>query len=118
MNKYGYFKVAAAVPSVRVADCQYNAEHIVAMMRRAADRGVRVVVFPELSITGASCGDLLRQPMLLSAAELHEQLRRHNPYLMRGVNAQNFGALLREWGFKRVEHHHRRVYQVVMNCEL
>ena len=50
MNKYGYFKVAAAVPSVRVADCQYNAEHIVAMMRRAADRGVRVVVFPELSI--------------------------------------------------------------------
>lgn len=69
MNKYGYFKVAAAVPSVRVADCQYNAEHIVAMMRRAADRGVRVVVFPELSITGASCGDLLRQPMLLSAAE-------------------------------------------------
>ena len=53
------------------------------------------------------------QPLLLSAAELHEQLRRHNPYLMRGVNAQNFGALLREWGFKRVEHHHRRVYQVV-----
>ena len=52
------------------------------------------------------------QPLLLSAAELHEQLRRQNPYLMRGVNAQNFGALLREWGFKRVEHHHRRVYQV------
>ena len=58
------------------------------------------------------------QSLLLSAAELHEQLRRHNPYLMRGVNAQNFGALLREWGFKRVEHHHRRVYQVVMNSEL
>ena len=57
------------------------------------------------------------QPLLLSAAELHEHLRRHNPYLMRGVNAQNFGALLREWGFKRVEHHHRRVYQVVMNSE-
>ena len=53
------------------------------------------------------------QPLLFSAAEVHEQLRRQNPYLMRGVNAQNFGALLREWGFKRVEHHHRRMYQVI-----
>ena len=31
---------------------------------------------------------------------------------MRGVGAQNFGALLREWGFQRVEHHHRRMYKV------
>lgn len=69
MNKYGYIKVAAAVPSVRVADCDYNAEHIISMMRRSVERGVRVVVFPELSLTGASCGDLVRQPMLLTAAE-------------------------------------------------
>ena len=69
MNKYGYIKVAAAVPSVRVADCDYNAEHIISMMRRSVERGVRVVVFPELSLTGASCGDLVRQPMLLAAAE-------------------------------------------------
>ena len=69
MNKYGYFKVASALPSVRVADCEYNAERTVEMMRRAAERGVRVVVFPELGLTAASCGDLLRQPMLLAAAE-------------------------------------------------
>lgn len=52
------------------------------------------------------------QPQLLSAAEIHEYLRKLNPYLMRGVGAQNFGALLREWGFQRVEHHHRRMYKV------
>ncbi len=69
MNKYGYFKVASALPAVRVADCEYNAERTVEMMRRAAERGVRVVVFPELGLTAASCGDLLRQPMLLAAAE-------------------------------------------------
>ncbi len=53
------------------------------------------------------------QPELRSAAELHEHLRKHNPHLMRSVSAHHFGALLREWGIKRVEHHHRRVYQVV-----
>ena len=52
------------------------------------------------------------QPQLLSAAEIHEYLRKLNPYLMRGIGAQNFGALLREWGFLRVEHHHRRMYKV------
>ena len=51
-------------------------------------------------------------PQLLSAAEIYEYLRKCNPYLMRGVSAQNFGALLREWGFLRVEHHHRRMYKV------
>ena len=51
------------------------------------------------------------QPQLLSAAEIHEYLRKLNPYLMRGIGAQNFGALLREWGFLRFEHHHRRMYK-------
>ena len=50
-------------------------------------------------------------PLLLSAAEIYEHLRQRNPRLMRGVNEQNFGALLREWGFQRVEHRHRRVYK-------
>ena len=51
-------------------------------------------------------------PLLLSAAEIYEELRQRHPRLMRGVNEQNFGALLREWGFERVEHRHRRVYRV------
>ena len=55
------------------------------------------------------------KPQLLSAAEIYECLRQRNPRLMRGVNEQNFGALLREWGFERREHRHRRVYQVVKN---
>ncbi|MBP3481945.1 MAG: NAD(+) synthase [Alistipes sp.] len=69
MNEYGYMKVAAAVPNVRVADCGYNAERITAMMRQAAERGAEAVVFPELSVTGYTCGDLFNQSALLAAAE-------------------------------------------------
>ena len=69
MNRYGYIKVAAAIPNVRVADCAYNAERIIAMIEQAAERGVSVIVFPELSITSCSCGDLYRQATLLRRAE-------------------------------------------------
>lgn len=69
MKDLGFIKVAAAVPSVRVADCDYNSERIIAMMEQAAKRSVRVVVFPELSITSATCGDIIQQPILLEAAE-------------------------------------------------
>ena len=69
MNRYGYLKVAAAVPQLRVADCDYNAEAILQMMRSATQQGVRVILFPELSLTSVSCGDLIMQPTLLGAAE-------------------------------------------------
>ena len=69
MNKYGYMKVAAAVPSVQVADCRYNAERITALIHRAAERQVDAIVFPELSVTGYTCGDLFGQSTLLAAAE-------------------------------------------------
>ena len=69
MNKYGYMKVAAAVPMVRVADCRYNAEQIIALIRKAAEKQVDAIVFPELSVTGYSCGDLFGQSTLLAAAE-------------------------------------------------
>ena len=58
------------------------------------------------------------EPQLLSASEIYEHLRQRNPRLMRGVCEQNFGALLREWGFERSEHKHRRVYKVILNYEL
>ena len=61
--------MAAAVPSLRVADYEYNSERIIGLMKRAAERGVRVVTFPELSITAYSCGDLVRQSLLLKSAE-------------------------------------------------
>lgn len=52
MDRYGFLKTAAAIPSVRVADCAYNGERIAALVAEAAGRGVEVVLFPELSVTG------------------------------------------------------------------
>lgn len=69
MDRYGYLKTAAAIPSVRVADCAYNGERIAALVAEAAGRGVEIAVFPELSVTGYTCGDLFLQPALLAAAE-------------------------------------------------
>lgn len=67
--KYGYVKVAAAVPFVRVADCYHNIERHEVMIRQAAREGVEMLTFPELSITGYTCGDLFLQPYLLQEAE-------------------------------------------------
>jgi len=69
MNRFGYMKVAGAIPSVRVADCRYNAGRIERMIRRAAEEGAELVAFPELSLTGYTCGDLFGQPALVRAAE-------------------------------------------------
>lgn len=69
MDNFGFLKVAAAVPFVRVADCDFNADRITAMSEEAAQRGVEIVVFPELSVTAYTCGDLLLQPALLDAAD-------------------------------------------------
>ncbi len=67
--KHGFVKVAAAVPFVRVADCFYNIERIERMIVDADHRGVEIVTFPELSITGYTCGDLFLQPFLIEQAE-------------------------------------------------
>ena len=69
MNRYGYIKVAAATPTVRVADCDYNSERIVAMMQEAAEKGVKALVFPELCLTAYTCQDLFLQNSLLRSAE-------------------------------------------------
>ena len=58
MMKYGYVKVAAGVPPVRVADCHYNTVQIEQMIRRAEEQGIQWIVFPELSVTGYICMDL------------------------------------------------------------
>lgn len=69
MNRYGYMKAAGAISPVRAADCRYNAAGIERMIRRAAEAGAELVVFPELSLTGYTCGDLFGQPVLIRAAE-------------------------------------------------
>ena len=69
MKNYGYFRVAAAVPRVRVADTKYNTEEICRLTSEAFDRNVSLVTFPELSLTGYTCGDLFHQEFLVSKAE-------------------------------------------------
>ncbi len=69
MQEYGYFRVATAIPKLKVADCNYNVEQIEQSMREAADQGVEVVLFPELSVTGYTCGDLFLQKTLLGSAD-------------------------------------------------
>jgi len=67
--KYGFVKVAAAVPAVRVADTAYNLQQIESLIAQAEGKGVELLVFPELCITGYSCQDLFRQDLLLEKAE-------------------------------------------------
>lgn len=65
----GFIKVAAATPSIKVADCIHNGEEILKLIQQAASRGVSVVVFPELCVTGYTCGDLFRSRTLIESAE-------------------------------------------------
>ena len=70
--KDGFVKVAAATPKIKVADTQYNAEAIINEVKEACSNGAKIVVLPELCITGYSCSDLFLQDKLLASAR--EQL--------------------------------------------
>lgn len=65
----GFIKVAAAIPSVKVADCSYNVQQIESLIAMAEGKGVEVIVFPELCITGYTCQDLFKQTLLLEQVE-------------------------------------------------
>lgn len=62
--KFGFVKVAAASPELRVADPAFNAKKIIEIVREQAAAGVEILVFPELSLCGYTCGDLLLQKTL------------------------------------------------------
>ena len=66
--KDGFIKVACATPDVKVADCRYNADRIIELITEAHTKGVKIICFPELSVTGYTCGDLFLQDALLSSA--------------------------------------------------
>lgn len=66
--KDGFLRVGVATPQIKVADCQHNANAIVALAQEASGRGASVVVFPELCLTGYTCGDLFSQQLLLTRA--------------------------------------------------
>ncbi|SMC57654.1 NAD(+) synthase [Papillibacter cinnamivorans] len=65
----GFVKVAAGTPRIRVADCRHNAEKTFELMREAGKAGVRILVLPEMGLTGYTCGDLFFQRTLLKGAE-------------------------------------------------
>ena len=64
----GFIKVAVATPKIRVADVEFNTDECIRLASEAADLGAKVVLFPELALTGATCGDLFYSDKLISAA--------------------------------------------------
>ena len=69
MKDYGFMRVAAAVPVVKVASVQDNVKEICRLIEEAAEREASLVVFPELSVTGSTCGDLFYNSLLIDKAE-------------------------------------------------
>ena len=65
---FGFYRIAAVTPRVVVADVAANLHEHLAAYRQAVENGASIVVFPELSLTGATCGGLFRQDVLLKAA--------------------------------------------------
>ena len=65
----GIVRIAAATPRVKVADCPHNTAEIGRMIREAAENGASVIVFPELSVTGYTCGDLFKDRRLMERAK-------------------------------------------------
>ena len=67
--RHGFIKTATATPAIRVADCNYNADKILSLIRRAHDEGVHLLVLPELCVTGYTCQDLFLQQALIQSAQ-------------------------------------------------
>ncbi len=67
--EHGFVKAAAVTPQIKVADAVYNAEQIILGIEEAAAAGAKIIVFPELCITGYTCGDLFLQGLLLRKAQ-------------------------------------------------
>lgn len=67
---YGFVKVASAVPRVKVADCAFNASQLEKEIIIADGKGVEIIAFPELCLTGYTCGDLFTHHLLLENAEM------------------------------------------------
>lgn len=67
--KDGFLKCAAATTDIKVADTEYNAQRIISAIKDAQRNGIKLIVFPELCITGYTCGDLFLQKTLLDGAK-------------------------------------------------
>ena len=67
--KQGFVKVAAATPTIKVADVEHNQKEICRLIDETVANGAKIIAFPELSITGYTCGDLFSQEILLKKAK-------------------------------------------------
>ncbi len=67
--RYGFVKVCAATPEIKVADVDYNVKNIISAIKESAENGSQITVFPELCICGYTCGDLFNQTTLIKAVE-------------------------------------------------
>ena len=97
--KYGFIKVAAAIPAVKVADIEYNELEIEKLITMADTQDVEVVCFPELALTGYSCQDLFKSQLLLNRAEeglmrLMNFSRKMDIICVVGMPVQSDGLLL------------------------
>lgn len=76
--KHGFIRVATATPIIRVADCDYNTQKIMELIDKAEQQEIKMLVFPELCITGYTCGDLFLQDLLINnAAQSIKKLAEH-----------------------------------------
>ncbi len=68
--KHGFVKVAAVTPNIKVADVDYNLKEICRLIDETVENGAKIIAFPELCVTGYTCGDLFSQDILLKKAKL------------------------------------------------
>ena len=68
-EQFGYIRVAAASPRVKVADIEFNKAEIIRLVDEAESKAVSLLVFPEMGITGYTCGDLFCTNLLIERAE-------------------------------------------------
>ena len=66
---FGFYRIAAAVPELRVADVRFNTEQIIGLIQQGMEKQASVILFPELALTGYTCGDLFFQSDLLDKSE-------------------------------------------------
>lgn len=97
MNQ-GFVKVAAATPDIKVADCEFNRRKMEELVDRAAKKGVKIIVFPELVLTGYTCGDLFLQEALLTEAKkqlliMAENSRDKDMLIFAGLPLEKSGKL-------------------------
>ena len=75
--RHGFVKAAAVTPRIKVADTEYNAEQVCRGIGNALAGGAKIIVFPELCLTGYTCGDLFLQELLLEQAKEALRLAMH-----------------------------------------